>query len=420
MEKDIANWARRQLTEDILPYWEKSGPDTKGEGFFGEIDFYDNPRPELERSVVMVSRHLWTFSAAARFLRDERWLKTAKAAFDYLINRFLDKEYGGFYWAVRQNGESSVTKKQSYGQAFAIYALVEYARCPYVNQDERDHAGNLALSVFQLLESNARDRAYGAYREALERDWSPTLDRRLSPADLDCEKSMNTNLHVMEAYTNLFRYSGNPAVAEALYALLDSFSSEIVQADGHLALFFDEKWRRLDTKVSYGHDIEASWLIEEALTVLDDTDSLIEGDRSSDNDKRQALRARCAKACEALAFSALTQGWDEESGALEEEAASASSKAERKTDRIWWCQAEAIVGFIAAYQRGGNQRYLEAANKTLQFIERSIKSPSGDWLWGRAADGQSLGGQPKGGNWKTGYHNGRMCMELIERLEKKA
>jgi mannobiose 2-epimerase len=116
----------------------------------------------------------------------------------------------------------------------------------------------------------------------------------------------------------------------------------------------------------------------------------------------------------------LEEGRDAVSGGLDDEAESAAPGAPRNGHRIWWCQAEALVGFVAAWERSGDERYLAAAEGVRGFIDEFIRSPGGDWIWGTDFSGKPLGGYPKGGNWKTGYHNGRACMESMRRAARYA
>lgn len=411
---DLESWARKELSSNILPYWERYSRDTEGEGFFGEIGVDNTPVAETDRSIVMVSRHLWAYSAAATFLGDPARLSMANDAYRYLLSRFHDRENGGFHWTVKRDGRPAVVKKQIYGQAFAIYALAEYARVPFLDGAVRTEALFLALASWALLERHARERSYGGYLEALAADWTPTTDRTLSPVDIDCDKSMNTNLHVLEALTNLYRVSPTAALREAVVSLLDVHARRIVQSDGHLGLFFHSDWTRMETKVSYGHDIEASWLMEEAIEVLESKPAA-DGQPAADPIEREVFAA-AKVAIAALAGSALREGLDPAAGALEEEAESSAPLAHRNRHRIWWCQAESLVGFLAAWQRTNDVRFLRAAVGVRDYIERAIVDRSGgEWRWGTDSSDRPVTGQPKGGNWKAGYHDGRACMEIMRR-----
>lgn len=422
---DLSAWARRELFGSILPYWLDQARDSEGEGFLGEIAADGRPVPETERTVVGVSRHLWTFSAAATAAEgveavslpgglrapDPAALRAAAdAAYGYLTGRFLDEHHGGFFWSVDRSGRPRVTKKQIYGQAFALYALAEYARRGTGGATRAGEARGLAQQTFSLLADWAWEDRYGGYLEALGRDWSPTEDRTLSPVDLDCDKSMNTNLHVLEALSNLYRMEPSPAHREAVVSELAVLSRSIFQEPGHLGRFFASDWSRLDRKISFGHDVEASWLLEEARELVD----VATGDA-----EERAVFAEARRAADALAGTALEEGIDGRTGSLMDEAEGEGAPGHRAPEdgpRIWWCQAEALVGFFGAWGRGGGDRYLKAALDVRAFIDAYLVDPLlGDWRWGVDASGRPLPGYPKGGNWKTGYHNGRACMELIRR-----
>ncbi len=424
---ELSAWAAAQLFGSILPYWAETARDAAGEGFLGEISADGAPVPETDRTVVGVARHLWTFSAAAEaadrgaygaappliaqapYPPAKRTL--ADAAYGYLASRFLDERHGGFFWAVAPSGRPTVEKKQIYGQAFALYALSEYARGGAADPGRRAEARSLAADTFALLDDWAREDRWGGYLEALARDWSPTADRVLSPVDLDCDKSMNTNLHVLEALSALYRLDPSPVHREALVSELAVMARSVFQEDGHLGLFFRSDWSRLDRKLSYGHDIEASWLMEEARELADRSGAeTTPEERAVSDDARRAIAA--------LARTALEEGVDPLTGGIEDEAepSGAEGGLHRHGKRIWWCQAEALVGFLGAWERTRETRYLEAARETRRFIDTYIVDRElGDWRWGTDASGTPLVGYPKGGNWKTGYHNGRACLEVLRR-----
>lgn len=403
-EHELASWARKELEGNILPFWIEYGRDVKTGGFYGNLDNGNVGDPAESRSVVMTSRHLWAYSAAARTLADPRWLETAAYAYRALTRDFLDPVYGGVYWSVRPDGQPDVAKKQIYGEAFAMYALSEYALAggPSVSLET-------ALMIYSLLETRARDPRGGGYVEARTRDWQPTADLKLSDKDIDCEKSMNTNLHVLEALTSLHRaYRAlHPGSGEALSRIAESLSSlisvtveKILGTDGHLDLYFDADWKQIGEIVSYGHDIEASWLLWEAAEELGDA----------------ALAERIRPAVIRLAETALAEGFDPRTGGMENE----WHEGHKDRTRIWWCQAETLVGFYNAWQMTGDGKFLTAAAKTARWIEGFQKDRAGgDWFWAVDPEGKPDLSQPKGGNWKTSYHNARCCMELIHRIEEK-
>ncbi len=385
----------REFVDNILPYWMTVGRDREGGGFFGHIGGDDLPDPSAEKSAVMVSRHLWTFSAANAFAGIDHYLSSAREAYRFLTTRLWDPESGGVFWSVARSASATQNRKQIYAQAFAIYGLTEYHR-----RTGSPEALAFARQIFQLLELHARDEVAGGYLEAFTEDWRPTPDRALSETDLDCDKSMNTNLHVLEALSNLLRAGHDPEVAEALEAQIGVLETRVLQPDDHLGLFFRTDWSRMDDKVSYGHDIEASWLLDEAREVL------ASARRTPTCESDAALR---------LARVTLAEGFDADRGGVYDE----RENGEIDPCRIWWVQAEAMVGFLNAYRRTGDFAFLDAVRKTWDFVNRNlIDRRGGEWFWGVTESGALLDAYPKGGNWKTGYHTGRCCMEIVRRTEE--
>ncbi len=436
----LAEAARAELTGNILPYWQKYSRDPVNGGYWGRIGG-DNVGDGAEpRSVVMTARHLWTYSAASVCLSDPSLLDAARWAYDALVGQFLDADYGGVYWSVAPNGLPAVTKKQVYGEAFTLYGLAEYAAALLRHEECREGALRpdpteplrRALDLFCLLELHARDPIAGGYVEARGRDWAPTEDLKLSDKDIDCEKSMNTNLHVMESLTALHRTLGAfssagfktvpgtvagvtsvsailERVGEALAALVDVTMERILGPDFHLDLYFDRKWNAVGDPVSYGHDIEASWLLWEAVEELKSGEGAgaKEGRRLADT-RREGIIG--------IARTALAEGVDPSTGALENE----THEGRRDRTRIWWCQAEALVGFYNAWEMTGELPFLEAAHAAWRWIDRfQADRIGGDWFWAVDPDGNPDLTEPKGGNWKTPYHNARACMEIMRRARSR-
>lgn len=414
-QKEFVFFAHNELVTNILPFWKKHSRDLSTGGFYGTI-FQDNTVDTDEpRSIVMTARHLWTFSAASRILKDPELLEMADYAYASIFARFIDPMHGGVFWSVHQDGTPAVTKKQVYGQAFAIYGFSEYARALFVVRNEEKKAKELlshAISLFLLLEEHARDTKRGGYGEALARDWSKTKDLKLSEKDIDCEKSMNTNLHVMEAFTCLHQSlllvtpeesSLISRVKEALFSLVQVTAKHILGSDGHLDLYFTFDWKPIGDPISFGHDIEASWLMWEAIEELGDVAFIADG-----------LREELKKSVIRIAEISLQEGWDSKTGGLENEI----HNGKRDTNRIWWCQAEAVVGFFNAWQMTQDQKFLDAAFATWKWIQvYQVDKENGDWFWSVNADGFPDLKEVKGGNWKTGYHNARCCMEIIQRIK---
>ncbi|MCK9169870.1 MAG: AGE family epimerase/isomerase [Treponema sp.] len=399
---------KKELTENILPYWEKYARDTESGGFFGNIDNNNNQNKNEIRSIVMTSCFLWAYSAAARLFNKPEYLDMAEYASSSMMHQFFDKDNGGFFWSVNTDGTPCVSKKQIYGEAFAAYALSEYAAAlteikkqtlqPYAVMDK-------ALSIFSLLEKYARDPENGGYVEALTTDWKPTTDLKLSEKDIDCEKSINTNLHVMEAYTNLYRNLSivypeqkdtKILVGKSLSDLVRVSITKILQQNGHLGIYFNRDWSRIDNEISYGHDIEASWLLWEAANEL----------------SNEQLISEVRPVSVRMAMVAYEEGFDKKSGGFE----NTLINGKKDKTRIWWNQAEAVNGFFNAWELSGSDNFKEAFQLVWKWIEEyQVDKKNGDWFWAVNENGKPDLEQAKGGNWKTAYHNARCCMEILRR-----
>jgi len=399
---------KKELTQNILPYWEKYARDTETGGFFGNIDNSNHQDKNSARSIVMTSRFLWAYSAAARLFKDPSYLDMAEYASSAMMHQFFDKDNGGFFWAVNPDGTPCVSKKQIYGEAFATYALAEYAAAltEVKNQTIQPYAVmDKALAMFSLLEKYAHDPEFGGYAEALATDWKPTADLKLSDKDIDCEKSMNTNLHVMEAYTNLYRNLAvvypdqkdtRALVGKQLANLVRVTITKILQKNGHFGVYFNKDWTRIDTEISYGHDIEASWLLWEAANELGD----------------EQLMAEVRPVSIRMALIAYEEGFDKKTGGFE----NTFIDGKRDQTRIWWNQAEAFNGFFNAWELTGGDNFKEAFQLVWKWIEEhQADKQNGDWFWAVDQNGTPDLSQPKGGNWKTAYHNARCCMEILHR-----
>jgi mannobiose 2-epimerase len=400
-----ASWAERireELVGNVLPFWMRYAVDRQNGGFYGTIDENLNVEKEAERSAVVNTRILWTFSAASRLIGRE-YRETADWAYDYITNKFLDQENGGLFWMVDYRGNPVSTRKQIYAQAFGIYAFVEYHRATG-NAASLNHARRL----FRLIEEHSYDPVFKGYLEARGRDWQPLEDMRLSGKDLNSPKSMNTHLHVMEAYTDLLLVWRDPALEAKQAELLELTMDRIIDAStGHFKLFFDERWNSLSDHVSYGHDIEGSWLLVEAAEVLGDT-GLIE---------------RARKLAITMAEAVYEQGLDRD-GSLFYEADAHGALIDPK--KHWWAQAEAVVGFYNAFQISGEERFAAAARRTWDYIEvKVVDKVHGEWHAKLTPEGVPLTAKEDAdatlvGPWKCPYHNARVCYEMIKRLEEQA
>ncbi len=411
MKKTFYDELKKELTDSILPYWEKHAKDKSTGGFYGSIDNSNKCNPREYRSIVMVSRFLWTYSAAARLLRDASYLDMADYAYRYMMSAFYDSYYGGMYWSVKADGKPLVTRKQIYGNAFALYALSEYGAALKEIKKEITPAKIVmehSLSIFNLLEEHAKDRQYGGYWEARAQDWRETKETKLSEKDIDCDKSMNTNLHVMEAYTNFLRNlpvvfpektKERKLVADSLEQLITIHTEKILsKKDFHLNLYFTKNWKLMGKdEISYGHDIEASWLLWEAATEL------------GKKGLQKILKPTVIKIAEV----SLNEGFDGTSGGFE----NFMLNGKRDTTRIWWNQAEALNGFYNAWELTGRDDFAEATEKVWTWILTKQKDRErGEWFNAVDKEGRPVKKEAKGGNWKTSYHNGRCCMELMKRM----
>ena len=410
------------LKKNILHFWMTQMVDEEHGGFYGRRDHSGTLHPDAEKGAILNARILWSFSAAFRVLGNPEYLAMATRAKDYIIDHFIDPEYGGIYWSVDYKGQPLDTKKQFYAIGFAIYGLTEYARAT----GDRE-ALDYALQLYDCIEEHAFDRVHNGYIEACTRAWGKIEDMRLSELDANYPKSQNTHLHIIEPYTNLLRClkelhaqescdyvpvlgSVLPigitipvetivAVETSLRNLIDIFTDKILNPKTyHLDLFFEMDWTRGAGHLeSYGHDIECSWLMHEAALVLGDKKVLA---------KVEPIVRKVAKASE--------KGLRPD-GSLIHEANLDTGHVD--DDLHWWVQAENVVGCYNLYQYFGDEAALEKAVRCWDYIKSQlIDFEHGEWYWSRHSDGSLNTSDDKAGFWKCPYHNSRMCLEVIERI----
>ncbi len=392
MKEEFRKEVIENLQNNILPYWMDKMVDPSG-GFYGRRDGYDRLDPTAPKGAILNGRLLWSFSAAYRVLGNPEYLEMATRAKREIIDKFYDKEYGGVYWSLTPEGEPLDTKKQFYALGFAIYGLSEYARA---TGDEE--ALEYAKKLFHDIETHSRDRERGGYLEACTRDWHAIEDMRLSDKDENASKTMNTHLHIIEPYTNLLRVWPDAELKEATSSLLSLFFDRIEASGkrGHLGLFFDDDWNRQDHDLSYGHDIEASWLLLETAQVLDDKELLDKAIKHTERIATSAFEGRCYDG---------------------------SMVHERKgtgvydDDKHWWVQAENVIGQVYLYKFHNQPEQLAKAFETWNYIkEYIVDHEGGEWYWSRR--GKEINrDEDKAGFWKCPYHNSRMCLEVYERLQ---
>ena len=378
-----------ELNEHIIPFWNKLR-DERG-GFFGQMNQQLEVFKDADKGVILHSRILWFYSAAYKLTGNRELRDYAEHAFRFLRDKCFDSEYGGVFWSIAVDGKPSDTLKHTYNQAFAVYALSAYSEA-----FSSDEALGLALKLFGDIESNAFSDADGQYGEAFTHDWKASRNDELSENGISADRTMNTVLHLTEAYTELYRISKNAAVGEKLRRLLDITDKFIVNSEQNaLNVFFDKEMRVLGDIHSYGHDIEACWLLDRACDVLGDMEQAAHFEKINLKIADNILR---------LAF---------DNGALN------SERDGRFIDkkRIWWIQAESVTGFYNAYQRSGDERFKNAAETIFDFIlNYQIDKRSGEWFPELDYSGTPIDGFDMAGQWKCPYHNGRMCIEMYNRL----
>lgn len=377
----------------ILDWWTHHIHNPANSFYYGEINSKNEPDAEAPIGLVLQSRLLWTFSAAFKHTQNHQYLKAANQAYDALTQKFYDNKNGGMYWSVHPNGQVASDKKQAYGIAFAIYGLSAYYE---VTLD----AGALkkATDLYTSLEKHFFDSEFGGYIECLGNNWSEIDDVRLSDKDQNAIKSMNTHLHIIEAYAALYKVLPNAGIKQSIQKLLHYFEKFIIDVGtSQQNLFFEKNWTPTSSVISFGHDIEASWLLQEAAAIIDDDIYL------------QKFTKLATNMAGVVANNVSTEG-------------AVYNEYHRKINTLdfgkdWWPQAEAMVGFLNAYQNTGNIQFLQHSLKSWQVVNDYFKDPIyGEWHWGYDSSG-NLMVREKAGFWKCPYHNSRACIEVANRIK---
>lgn len=399
----FASEAEQELRGNILPFWLKHARNLERGDFHAFIGEDMRVRDDQPRGALLTSRILWTFSAVHRRHPDPAYLEMARYAYEDLTRRFVDPTHGGVYWSVNPDHTPADMRKQIYGQVFAIYGLAEYFRA---TGDQTALAQ--AISIYRLVDQHARDAVHGGYFDALDREWRRMGVNMLGPAP----KTQNSHIHILEAFTNLLRVWPDGGLRECQRELLELIMHRIIDPrTNHLVLYMQDDWTPVGDEVSYGHDIELSWLLVEAAEVLGD----------------QELLARVKTKALAVAAVTLEQGLDQDGGMYNE----GTNHGPTNTNKDWWEQAEAAVGFLNAYQLSGDSRYFTQAQASWKFIQTYLVDRRlGDWHSQLRKDGSPVleVTLPSGlkmpyaklSTWKCPYHNSRSCLELAERLEALA
>ena len=379
----------------ILHYWMKYTPDEVNGGFYGSVNNNNIARKDAPKGIVLNSRILYTFSVSFLYFKNNDYLQIAHRAFNYIVHYFIDDAFGGVYWSVDSKGKMLDGRKQIYGLAFCMYGMSEYYKA-----SKNEQALQICKNLFETIEQYSLDKTNAGYLEAFTREWNLPEDLRLSDKDANEKKTMNTHLHIIEAYANLYTVWPDKLLAESINGLLDIFKNYIIDKNSfQLNLFLDEAWNTKSSVVSFGHDIEAAWLLLECAFVTCNETAINEYKNFS----------------VAMADSALL-GLDEDGGLWYEYDRINKNWIKEKHS---WPQAEAMVGFMNAYQISGDKKYLQYSLNSWAFIKNKILDKNnGEWFWGVNEDGSIMQQQDKAGFWKCPYHNSRACKEIISRINE--
>lgn len=397
----LKNEVRTELMQRIVPFWMKLRDDEHG-GYYGYMDFDLNVDKTYEKGCILNSRILWFFSNAYLVSKDEKLLKEADHAYQFMRDCCEDKENGGVFWSVTYDGKVSDSTKHTYNQAFAIYAL-----STYYDASGCTEALEFARKLFHIIETTCTD-SFG-YLESFTGDWKPEDNDKLSENGLLADKTMNTLLHVLEAYTELYRVAPEEEVGSALRKILVAFKDKVYNSKTkRLEVFFDAKMDTISDLYSYGHDIEASWLLDRACDVLG----------------KEALTEQTKQYTTVIASEVYKEALDHgnETGRAAGETAMNNEcfKGEVDTTRVWWVQAEAMVGFYNCYQKTGEEKYKKISEDLWEYIKKYIidKREGSEWFWDLDRAGEPASRKPIVEPWKCPYHNGRACMEMMRRIKE--
>ena len=396
MSTQILNLKTELTTEldNILGYWSKQTIDKKNDGFIGQIDCNEFKNFEAEKGSVLNARILWSFSAAYSITKNEDHKRLAKEAFEYIINHFYDTEFGGIFWSIHPDKTPKDTKNQIYALAFTIYGMSEYYA---ISKDEK--ALEFTISLYKKIQEYSYDPINKGYFEAFTRDWQPIEDLRLSDKDANEKKTMNTHLHIVEGYANLYKVWKDDILKKDIIELLEVIETYFInKKTGHLKLFFNENWIEKPDAISYGHDIEAAWLLLQCAEITENA-ALIK------RYKKYAI----------LLTDATFEGIDPIDGGLWYELDPKDNKL--MAEKHWWPQSELMIGFYNAFQLTNDKKYLDVVLKNWEFVKDYIlDKKNGEWIWGIHQDYSKIE-KDKAGFWKCPYHNTRVCIELIHRTE---
>jgi cellobiose epimerase len=381
-----------ELTEHILPFWMRLKDEENG-GIYGEVNYDLEIDKQAEKGGIITSRFLWTFSAAYRVTRNKQYLKMADHMYSFLSEKLYDQKHKGLYWLVDYKGNPTDTRKHVYTQSFGIYALSEYYRA-----SQNEEALEMAKGLFYLIEEKGFNHEINAYREEFDRYWNEIPNEMLSESGVMADITMNTTIHVLEAYTTLYKAWPSEEVKRRLENLLGILYGQIYDKDSKfLGVFFDNDWNSLIDLKSFGHDIEASWLIDETLKAI------------------KLEKPEYVQMVIDIAYNIADYAIQEDGSLINEE-----DKGHLDKTRVWWVQAEAMVGFLNAYERTKDERFMRLVQNLWEYTKNNVidSRENGEWFWSIEPDGTPTK-RNIGDPWKGSYHNGRFCLEIMERMEDK-
>lgn len=390
---ELKHELHKELEEGILPFWMKYTIDNENGGFYGRITNDLKIDKTAPKGAILNARILWTFSAAYNALQKKEYLEMAHRAYDYIQRYFIDKKYGGVYWMVDHKGAPTETRKQIYALAFAIYGLAEYYKASGTKESL-----DRALEIHKVIEKYGFDKENNGYFEAFQQNWSPIEDQRLSEKDMNVEKSMNTHLHVLEAYSTLYDVCPTEELRKKIENLVEVFVHYIVDTKtGHFNMFMEASWKVVSGKLSYGHDVEGSWLLMEAAEKINNPVLL-------DHVKQLAIKMTDAALTGIDPLGGLYADYIPETG--------------NELDREWWTIAEGVVGCLNTFEITHDPKYLNTAFGFWDFIKKyQIDHQFGEWYYRVDEHARPILSYDKVGPWKCPYHNARMCLEVMRRVK---
>ena len=397
-----------ELHKDILPYWMKYGVEKNGHGFYGAVDLKGKPVLSANKTSVLNARILWTFSAAAMLDGNKQYAEMADKAYKVVTEDFEDKKYGGYFMELTSSDKVANDIKHTYAQAFVLYSL-----CKYYEFRKKTETLQKIKDFFLLLEEKTKDTQNEGYQESFTRDWKLYEKNRM--ADNNEPKTMNTHLHVLEAWAALYSVWKDPLVKKRLTEMMELFLDKIIRKEGHFGIFFDEKFNEAEASrgiCSFGHDIEGSWLLWEAAEILGNKNII---------KRMKPLAIKMVNNIERVAV-------DKDGGLFLESTRFGSHV---KTNKHWWQQSETLVGFMNAFELTRDEKYWETVKLSWNFIDTYlIDHERGEWYTKLNRLGVPFLVEPKDDPspyyrndwkidpWKCPYHNGRSMMEMMKRIDR--